>query len=268
MPDTGTEVYAVLERPKRIWAVAAIHGVTGRLAALHGALQDRLEHGDRVVYLGNYLGHGADIVGTLNELLAFRRLLLTVPGAQPWDIVYLRGTQEEMWQKLLQIQFAPNPPEVLEWMLAQGVGATLAGYGDDIDLARQRCREGTVSITRWTMELRAAMRRHSGHEDLVTALRRYAVSDNGELLFVHAGVDPHRPLSEQRDTFWWGSSYFDDIRAPYGDFRRIVRGFDRSHAGRVVSEHTLSIDGGCGFGGPLNAACLDPGGDILDWIEA
>ena len=102
----------------------------------------------------------------------------------------------------------------------------------------------------------------------MTALRRYAVSDNGELLFVHAGVDPHRPLSEQRDTFWWGSSYFDDIRAPYGDFRRIVRGFDRSHAGRVVSEHTLSIDGGCGFGGPLNAACLDPGGDILDWIEA
>ena len=29
------------------------------------------------------------------------------------DIVFLRGSQEEMWQKLLELQFAPNPREVL-----------------------------------------------------------------------------------------------------------------------------------------------------------
>ena len=69
-----------------------------------------MEEGDRLVYLGNYLGYAPHVRETVDELLAFRSAFLALPPyADPNDIVYLRGSQEEIWQKILQLQFAQNP---------------------------------------------------------------------------------------------------------------------------------------------------------------
>ena len=78
-------------------------------AALHDAIDARFEPGDRLAYLGNYLGHGPAIRATLDELLRFRRATLARPGMMACDIVFLRGAQEEMWVKLLQIHLAFSP---------------------------------------------------------------------------------------------------------------------------------------------------------------
>ena len=102
----------------------------------------------------------------------------------------------------------------------------------------------------------------------MAALRRAAYSDDGALLFVHAGVDPARPLSAQSDSLWWATQAFSRLDRPIDGFRRVVRGFDPEHRGVTVGEFTVSIDAGCGFGGPLIAVCLDPAGDIVDVIEA
>lgn len=267
MPDRGTEIYAVIEAPARIWAVAAINGDRRRLADLHGRMAPLLGRGDRIVYLGNYLGVGGDPLGVIDELLQFRRYALTLPGAEPWDVVYLRGIQEEMWHKLLQLQFAAEPREVLRWMLGHGLGATLQAYGSRIEIAEMRAREGALSITRWTNELRAAMHGHPGHDELMAALRRYAVTQGQRLLFVHAGIDPARPLSQQGDTFWWGDVYFDAIQRPYAPFASVIRGFDRKRRGRIEGPGTLSLDAGAGRGGPLNAVCLSPDGAALHWLQ-
>src|SRR3546814_18686442 len=58
-------------------------------------------------------------------LLRFRSLFLARPDAFACDVVHLRGSQEEMWQKLLQLQFATDPRAVLQWMLDQGLAASL-----------------------------------------------------------------------------------------------------------------------------------------------
>jgi serine/threonine protein phosphatase 1 len=50
--------------------------------------------GDRIIYLGNYSGYGPSPVKTLEELLTFRRMVLSIPGMLCKDIVYLRGAQE------------------------------------------------------------------------------------------------------------------------------------------------------------------------------
>ncbi|MDP6709421.1 MAG: hypothetical protein QF893_24035 [Alphaproteobacteria bacterium] len=268
MPDLGSEIYGVLQGAVRIWAIAAINGDRERLVGLHRLLGPELRRGDRLVYLGNYLGGGGDPAGVIDELLDFRRYALTLPGAEPWDIVYLRGAQEEMWQKLLQLQFAADPLAVLDWMLGQGVDATLQSYGADAAEGRSRAGEGVLSITRWTSALRGAMHRHPGHDELMATLRRYAVADPRPLLFVHAGVDPNRPLSEQGDTFWWGSAYFDSIEGSYDGFARVVRGYDHQRRGRFETEGAISLDGGAGFGGPLNAVCLAADGAVLKWLEA
>jgi hypothetical protein len=266
VPDPGSQVYAVLERPRRIWAIAAINGALGPLVALHDELARRYSAGDRVVYLGNYFGPGPDGPAVLDELIAFRRLLLTAPGAEPWDVAYLRGTQEEMWQKLMQLQFAANPQEVLDWMLKLGVGAPLVAYGLDLDEARRRCREGPLALTRWTGRVASAMHGRAGHDELFGAIRRYASTGPGGVLFVHAGLDPRRPLSEQGDTFWWGGAYFDAMESPYDGYRRVVRGADRHKRGRQETAATLSLDGGAGAGGSLIAAALDGDGGVLDVI--
>jgi serine/threonine protein phosphatase 1 len=270
MPDRDRpthERFAVLRRARRVWAVAAIHGESGRLKALHRVLADAFEEGDRLVYLGNYLG-GADVIGTVDELLSFRRAIIARPRTFASDLAYLRGSQEEMWQKLLQLQFAPNPREVFDWMVEHGLGATLRAYGGDEKSGAAVAREGAVGITRWTQSLRAAMQARPGHYTLMSALRRAALTDDGKLLFVHAGIDPSRPLSAQSDSFWWNLGGFSRLAQPYAGFRRVIRGYDHSHGGLIESAYTTSIDAGSGLGGPLLAACFDPEGGLLATIES
>jgi len=270
-PDTGgqpQEVYATIGCARRVWAVAAIHGDAVRLRQVHDALDARFAHGDRLVYLGNYLGVGARIAATVDELLDYRRHLLCRPGMEPGDIVYLRGAQEEMWHKLLQLQFAPNPGEVLDWMLLQGVGATLAAYGGAAEEARGRIRQGALALTKWTSALRQAMQDHDGHDELMSALRRYAVTADRGLLFVHAGIDPTRPLTEQRDTLWWGGGDLPALAAPYAGFRLVVSGYDRSRQGARIGPHGACLDAGCGFDGPLVAACFLLDGTLADRIDS
>jgi serine/threonine protein phosphatase 1 len=235
---------------------------------LHDRLVGRFRDGDRLVYLGNCIGRGVSVRAALDELLSFRRAVIgRGAGGFVCDVVFLRGAQEEMWQKLLQLQFATNPREVLQWMLEQGVGATLAAYGADVERGLVAAREGTISLTRWTSGLRGAVNAVPGHAAFFASLRRAAFTEAGGALFVSAGIDPGRPLDAQGDAFWWGGGGFERLDAPFAGFRRVVRGFSRRHEGLIEGAHTLSIDGGCGFGGRLLAVCVDRDGVVADTIE-
>ena len=263
----GAKIAKLVAR-RRTWAVAAIHGEASRLGALHRELAPRIALGENLVYLGNFLGRGNAVLETIEEMLLFRRALLARPGAHNRHIVFLRGSQEEMWQKLLQIQLAPDPRHVLEWMFGQGVAATLAVYGSTAETALAAAETGTVALAEWTGELRDAMRAADGHNALMSTLRHAAFTADGTLLFVPAGIDVTRPLSQQGDSFWWGGTDFQSIDAPYGGFRRVVRGYAHEHHGVDIGEAAATLDGGCGFGGPLVAACFDAAGEVVDMIEA
>lgn len=270
---TDPQRFTDLGRPRRVWAVAAVHGEAGRLAALHGAIRDAIRPGDRVVYLGNMIGRGAHVRATLDEMLAFRRDVIARPGMLAEDVVYLRGMQEEMWQKLLQLQFAPNPAEVLQWMLGQGLEPTLRAYGGDVQEGFAAARGGATAIARWGAALRATMRSAPGHEQLMTALRRAAFTAitsgaRSALLFVNAGVDPSRPLFNQGDRFWWAGGGFNRVTERYEGFDRLVRGYDPQQDGLFAADHRVSLDAGCGFGGPLVCGVFAATGDLIEVVEA
>ncbi len=262
-----------LGRPRRVWAIGAVHAQPDHLEAVHGAVAARFLPGDRLVYLGNMIGWGERVLETLDALLAFRRTLLARRGMAAGDIVYLRGAQEEMWQKLLQLQFAPDPPQVLDWMMRQGAATTLAAYGGSPEQGMAAARGGAMALGRWTQGLRRAMQARPGHENLFSALRRAAYArppgeEGRGLLLVSAGIDARRSLEEQGDAFWWGGGGFSRLSGPYGGFSRVVRGFDPARQGAAVGDHTATLDGGCGFGGHLVCACLTPSGDILELFQA
>jgi len=271
VPASGpceSPVYAVLRRSRRVWAVASIHGEAERLTRLHSRLSERLQFGDRVVYLGNVLGQGRLVLESIDEVLRFRAQVMARPLGFAGDVAILRGAQEEMWQKLLELQFAPNPREVFAFMRGHGLDATIAAYGGDPKHGESACRDGPLAITRWTTGLRQHVNQQPGHPQFMAALRRAAFTDSGTLLFVNAGLDASKPLDLQGDAFWWGGGAFLELLEPYETYRRVVRGFDRRHSGLVESPYAVSLDAGSGFGGALIAACFGNDGVIVDRLEA
>ena len=257
------DVIATLRPGCRCWAVASIPGQADRLAVLHGELGRRIVAGDILIYLGNFLGLGSAVTETVDELLVFRRALLARPRGHTDDIVYLRGSQEEMWSKLLRLQFAVNGRQVLEWMLENGVQPTLEAYGGRAADGLSAAGEGAQALSRWTAGLGDAMRGADGHYALLGSLRHAARTE--KLLFVNAGIDAALPLEEQGDRFWWGG--LAELDKPYGGYARVVRGFAHRHPGLEIGEGTATVDGGAGSGGVLIAACFDPAGDLADSIE-
>jgi len=259
-----------LGRPRRIWAVGAVHGQAESLARIHDWIARDFAPGDRLIYLGNLIGGGGDAVATLDRVLAFRRRLLARPGMKPSDFGFLRGQQEEMLAKLLQIQFAPLPGEVLDWMARHGIEATLTAYGQQLERGRAAARDGAVALGRWTNGMRAAIRAHPGHQTLFSSLYRAAYGapapdgTPGAVLCVAAGIDRRRPLFEQSDSFWWAGRGFARADAPHGGFTRLVRGFDPAGGGVAEGAHFLTLDGHSARGGGVAAACLAPDGTIYD----
>jgi serine/threonine protein phosphatase 1 len=260
--------FARLRGTRRIWAVASIHGEAERLSRLHDQIAARFADGDRVIYLGNYLGRGRAVVPTIDELIDFRSRIMARRHGFACDVVFLRGAQEEMWQKLLQLQFAQNPGEVLDWMVRNGIEPTLEAYGADLRQGFAATRDGARTMTRWTSGMRNAMNAKPGHTALFSILRHAAMTPEGPLLFVSAGVNPARPLPEQGDAFWWGPTDILELTAPFEGFRRVIRGFDRDRRGLVQRDYAVSLDGGAGRGGKLLAAALAPNGEVLEVLEA
>ena len=265
---SGHSKFARLRGARRIWAISSIHGEAERLARLHDRMAARFTEGDRVVYLGNYIGYGNAVRATLDELLDFRRRVLAKPGGFTCDVVFLRGAQEEMWQKLLQLQFAANPGEVLSWMVRAGIEATVQAYGGELRQGFAATRDGPRTITRWTGALRNAMNAAAGHTNLFATLRHAALTEEDGLLFVHAGVDPSRAVDAQGDAFWWAKSDILDLDQPFGGFHRVVCGFDRQRRGLVEREFAVSLDAGAGRGGRLLAAALARDGSVVEVLDA
>lgn len=237
-----------MHSPERIWAISSVHGELDHLVNLHDALVEKLQPGDRIVYLGNYTGYGPYACETVDELLTFRRLVLSMPGFMSHDLIYLRGFQEELWYQLTQLQFTQHPVDLLLEMLGNGMGNTLKSYGINIHDGVIASREGIMPLTRWTSDIRNTLRTHEGHEQFMMHHKRGAYTNVGEktpTLFVNEGACPEE-----------------------SPFEKVIRGYDPNREGVQLNCVQASLDGGCGFGGSLICAQLDAQGTIYELMEA
>lgn len=265
------ENFAALGMPDMIWAISAVHGDLERLTAIHDNILDHFQVGQKILYLGNYTGYGEQSAACVDEILAFRRLVLSLPGVRPSDFIYLRGTQEEMMHKLMQLPFAPNATDCFLWMLGNGLSNTLLSYGVSPHDGIEACRYGVTHLNKWVAKLRAAIRAFPGHDTFSTQLVRAAYTDiagDYPMLFVHAGLETDKPLPEQGDKLWWGSHDFEAMEAPYRPFQKVIRGYDPAHKGLHLNCITATLDGGCGFGGSLICTGLTQNGDVAQLFES
>lgn len=266
------EKFAELGTPRRIWTVAAINGDVDRLSTLHDHLANHFNVRDRLVYLGNYLGvESRNNAAVMDEILTFRAALMCKIGVESSDIVYLRGPAEEAWQRLLRLQFAPLPHQSLEKLLASGVEAYLRLYGVSVNDTRSVARAGSMAITRWTNQLRALQRNLPGHDKLACTMRRAAFTnavgaEQKRLLLVPASFDSTRSLDDQGESLWWTASPFRVTGRAQAAYNRIVRGFDSVNGGAELDDLAVTLDGGCGRGGPLVCGGFSPSGKLNELV--
>lgn len=231
----------------RLWALGALHGDDRVLEVLAGTLLAGWQRGDKLVVLGNMLGANGDPARTIDLLLLLRRRLLAANLA--CDVFFLRGAQEEMWHKVLQLQFAMSPLDVLDWMLARGLMATIEAYGHSVAEGRIASRNGPSAIARWTAGLRRRHIEQPGHPDLLNSLMRAALSADGRIVFAAAGADPARPLNEQADAFWWNGASDGALDHALGQARdggwpaidRLVRGTGPTNNAADESGRVLTV---------------------------
>ena len=260
-----------LSNAKRIWAIGSIHSNLKSFNSVKKFILDNFNKDDKLVFLGNIVGLGVSSKETLSSVIDLRFNLMSKFKLKPQSIVFLRGSQEEMFTKILQLQTAPNPLEIINWMFEHGVDKTLESYGFFKNEVLNMATTGTVSISKWTTRLNQVLSENLGHKEYYLNLKHAAYSTPKKILFVNRGVDITRPLSAQNDCFWWGYQNFSRLSQPYNTFIKIVRGYEPSLSGSL-EEHKNKIV--CSlFKPPINgekiiAGVFNDSGETLELFES
>ena len=202
------------------YAIGDIHGMLGKLRTLVARCERHA--GGRpmtLVFVGDYLDRGPQSSGVV-------RFLIELQGRMPERVIPLMGNHEMM---ALAVVDRAMPER--NW-LTQGGAATLQSYG----IAR-------------------AAELPPKHLDWLNALQ--LAYDDSRRLFVHAGINPDKPLDAQNefDLLWIREPFLSDGR-DHG--RLIVHGHTPVMSGAAdLRSNRLNLDTGAVFGGSLTAAVFD-----------
>lgn len=207
----------------RVYAIGDVHGRDDLLARLHAAIATDWAAAPAaraaVVHLGDYVDRGPDSPGVLRRIAGPP----PIPGAES---ITLRGNHEALMLDAL----APDAPAEARFLWqVNGGQATLNAYGGHVP---ERDRE---------------------------ILRGLALSWRaGDYLFVHAGIDPRKPLEAQTETdLTWTREPFLSWPDPLGLV--VVHGHTPAPKPEV-RPHRIGIDTGAVGGGALTCVVLENGG--------
>jgi serine/threonine protein phosphatase 1 len=191
------------------YAIADLHGRDDLLALAFEAIAEHAgARAATIVMLGDYVDRGPES----RQLI--ERLMRGAP--RPGDrLVCLKGNHEEMMEQTLAGIHDPA------WWIGNGGDATLASYGRHPD---RGYLPGIVP---------------KDHLDWIAALPLTHI--DAHRIFVHAGVDPDRPLAEQRsDVLLWKRYHHRDERG-HGQ-RHVVHGHTPNESGPLLLDARTALD--------------------------
>ena len=222
----------------RIYAIGDIHGQLGMLQNALSRIEADGGADARVVFLGDYVDRGPDSQGVLDLLIEGER------AGRNWIMV--KGNHDRMFARFVQdCEIADKHlPITLSWLHPRlGGRETLASYGVDVD--------DNHRIFQVNERARAAV--PPSHLDFVNGLPLY--HQEGELLFVHAGIRSGLSLEQQSedDLVWIRQEFLMDTDPhPW----LVVHG----HTPADAAEHCgnrVNLDAGAGYGRSLTAAVFE-----------
>lgn len=219
---------------ERYYLVGDIHGRLDLFEAIIDAIEEDNARAGRavtsVILLGDLVDRGADSAGVLRR-------------AREWQtrrrVRILAGNHEEMFLDSF------NDIEVLRHFLKHGGRETILSYG----IAREEFNR--LTLQELFDELPKIV--PQADRDYIAAFEEMIVA--GDYLFVHAGIDPSVPLSEQqrKDMLW----IRDRFLKHKGPFEKVV-----IHGHTIFDQvmdcgHRIGIDTGAFRTGVLSALVLE-----------
>lgn len=213
----------------RTYALSDIHGCLDKLQRLVALCEaDGGAAEPKFVFLGDYIDRGPDSRGVIEFIMAMQ-------ARHPANVISLIGNHEDM-----ALNAIDDPRAIDLWVNRNSGDKALASYGvaHPSDLP-------------------------SDHIAWLRALKTH--HDDGRRFFVHAGIDPSRPLDQQdrHDMLWMREPFLSDPR----DFGRfIVHGHTPLRGGQPdLRGNRVNIDTAAVLGGPLTAAVFED--DLNDPIR-
>ena len=172
----------------QVFAVGDIHGCNSLLKKIHKKILNKSEKvmGNKIlIYLGDYIDRGSKVKETIDTIINFK----------PKNIkcIFLRGNHDQML-----LDFVNNKRNSLEVWLYNGGVTTLKSY----------CGSTIVNMlnnrSSWEQSIREILIKSlpSNHLKFFYDLQFFYTWK--DYFFVHAGINPNRPLDNQReiDMIW------------------------------------------------------------------
>ena len=106
--------FVEISNSNKIWAIGSIHSRLGAFNSVKEFVLKNFQAKDYLIFLGNVIGLGKQPKETLSSAIDLRNKLMAKFQIEPNKIIFLRGAQEEMFLKLLQLQTAPGEGVALQ----------------------------------------------------------------------------------------------------------------------------------------------------------
>lgn len=235
---------------ERVYAVGDIHGRLDLLNLMLQKVSDDIssfsdERKPRVIFLGDYIDRGdqsCEVVDVLSDI-ALVRERLKVEARVQFD--FLAGNHE-----IALLNFLRDPVEGKDWLSWGGL-QTVASYGIPITT-------GFEPGDLWTMQ-EALQDKLSPHLGFLQGLSKLLVS--GDVVFVHAGLDPGFELDAQPDeAVYWGRT-LSSSASGHADYK-VVHGHFASDE-PVLLKDRICVDTGGYYSGCLTAVRIDDSETVL-----
>lgn len=221
-----------------IYAIGDIHGQLGMLETALTLIEQDGGPDARIVFLGDYVDRGPD------SRAVIERIRTGVEAGRDW--IALLGNHDRMFSMFME-DYPRNDARLLvgyHWLHDRIGGVeTLASYGVEVadgDRIYQVHANARASVPQ-------------EHLDFLAALKPY--HQEGDLLFVHAGIRPGVALQDQStdDLIWIRQEFLNDQTLhPW----LVVHG----HTPAKQAEHRgnrINLDAGAGYGRPLVSAVFE-----------
>ena len=234
-----------------LFAIGDIHGCLSQLTTLHKKIltHDKFDvKNDLLIYLGDYIDRGNNAKGVIDQILKLKNNKIKT--------INLMGNHDEF-----MIDFLFNKKNDIKNWLNFGVDETFRSYNIEIVEFIKDGFEDDV-IDRLRNELLKKM--DATH---INFFKNLEVTHSTEkYLFVHAGIDPLKKLSEQtkKDYLWSRSHVFFDKNFRAGKI--IVHGHT-PEKDIIDYPYRINIDSGCYFSGKLTCVCLNEQNDDRFFIS-
>lgn len=232
---------------KTYYAIGDIHGDLAQLKSIHAIIKQDIETNTvtnfEVIHIGDLVDRRPDSKGTIDYLMN------GIENSEPW--IVLKGNHDRLFQWFLE-----TPDRVdnflrsdYNWLHPRmGGQGTLRSYGMTFETL-----ELPDEADMFTMQKQALKVVPPSHIDFIRNLPLYYETD--EYFFVHAGVDPTKPLTKQsEDDLLWIRKGWLELETPLE--KLIIHGHtpidEVTHYG-----HRINIDTGAAWGKELSAIVID-----------